>query len=495
MARNPFVQHKGLADPHVHVWGNGSTAYCFATHDFSPNNTGFRMDDWWVWQSNDLVTWTQTSVLKPRKTPAAKSDWESCWATDAAERDGSYYWYLSIGSRNIAVMTASTPHGPWHDPLGRPLVAKSDVPKNTTARDPGVFHDVGASGDYFLIFGSDIYYIARLARNMTALAETPRPVVIHNAIGPHGPSTNTGDKPFLHEWNGTYYLSWGSFYGTGASPYGPFDYRGSVITTAALAPNFRMNETGSASTNSTDWWASEDLKDRHGSFFSMHGQWYFATNDRTHSDDKLHPGGFRDSVMGYVHYYSNGSIAPVHIDAQGVGEHSLAPAHGAAPIAIVQAEEFSSIEGNITKTEKAHELQQFGDGGSDKNENTFQVSASADGSSLLFKNVHSAPAEGCDIALRVACASDGGGDGSGGSDTSVTGRVVLATIIDVRSGTKLGRCELASTGSQHTRTTVNCGRVPAAMSTMDVKIVFTGATGGAAEAVQLDYWQCSALHN
>merc|ERR1711871_18917 len=130
--------------------------------------------------------------------------------------------------------------------------------------------------------------------------------------------------------------------------------------------------------------------------------------------------------------------------------------------------------------------QQFGDGGSDKNENTFQVSASADGSSLLFNNVHSSPAEGCDIALRVACASDGSGDGgSSSSNTSVTRRVVLATITDVRSGTMLGRCELASTGSQNTHTTVNCGRVPAAMSTMDVKIVFTGATGGAAEAVQL----------
>ena len=169
------------------------------------------------------------------------------------------------------------------------------------------------------------------------------------------------------------------------------------------------------------------------------------------------------------------------------------PAHATAPIAIVQAEEFSSIEGNIAKTEKVHKVQQVGDGGSDKNDNAFEVSAFADGSSLLFKNVHSAPAEGCDIALRVARASDSGDDG--GSGTSVTGRAVIATITDDRSGTVLGRCELASTGGRNTRTTVNCGRVPPAMSTMDVKIVFTGATGGAAEAVQLDYWQCSALHN
>ena len=37
----------GVADPNLHFF-NGSF-YLFATHDYSINNTGFRMDDWQVW--------------------------------------------------------------------------------------------------------------------------------------------------------------------------------------------------------------------------------------------------------------------------------------------------------------------------------------------------------------------------------------------------------------------------------------------------------------
>lgn len=92
---NPVVPDVGMADPHVHVF-NGKF-YMYATHDFSPNNTGFRMDDWWVWSSPDMVTWTKESILTPEQTPAPQNAWHECWATDGAMRNGSYYFYLSIG--------------------------------------------------------------------------------------------------------------------------------------------------------------------------------------------------------------------------------------------------------------------------------------------------------------------------------------------------------------------------------------------------------------
>ena len=49
----------------------------------------------------------------------------------------------------------------------------------------------------------------------------------------------------------------------------------------------------------------------------MHNQWYYFTNDITHSTDLLNKGYYRDVVAGYVHYYKNGSIAPVKIDKIG----------------------------------------------------------------------------------------------------------------------------------------------------------------------------------
>ena len=79
-AGNPLVPNSGLADPHLHFF-NGSF-FLFASHDFSPNNTFFRMDDWWIWQSDDLVTWKTASVVKPNGTfPwSSPGDWHECWA-------------------------------------------------------------------------------------------------------------------------------------------------------------------------------------------------------------------------------------------------------------------------------------------------------------------------------------------------------------------------------------------------------------------------------
>jgi hypothetical protein len=61
--------------------------------------------------------------------------------------------------------------------------------------------------------------------------------------------------------------------------------------------------------------------DRHGSFFEAHNQWYFATNDRSHSTDINHTNSFRDTVIAYLHYYPNGSMAPVAINGTGVGSY------------------------------------------------------------------------------------------------------------------------------------------------------------------------------
>ena len=109
------------------------------------------------------------------------------------------------------------------------------------------------------------YYMAKLNPDMVTLAEKPRAVHVIDAFGPFG-AGKLDDKPFLHKRNGTYYLSWGCFYGTSkSSPYGPFTYRGSAIYDQYLAASFRRGDS---------------QVDRHGSFFELHGQWYFASNDR-----------------------------------------------------------------------------------------------------------------------------------------------------------------------------------------------------------------------
>ena len=71
-----------MADTNVH-WFNG-TFMIFATHDFSVNNTGFLMKDWWVWSSSDLVDWTLESTVSPEVSLKWDIQDDECWATDAA---------------------------------------------------------------------------------------------------------------------------------------------------------------------------------------------------------------------------------------------------------------------------------------------------------------------------------------------------------------------------------------------------------------------------
>jgi len=325
------VPNIGMADPHIRVSPTSPTFLLFATHDFSPNNTNFLMKDWWVWSSDDLVHWNQSATIKPSSTFLSwDKQADECWATDGALKDGVWYWYLSVSPSEVGVVKSSNgPAGPWTDPIGGPLLSDAlgkSLNPPATFRDPGILRD--DDGSFYIISGVFTYYMSKLGEDMASLAETPRLVEVdpngHAAWGPYGQKTD--DKPFLHKHNGTYYLSWGCFYGISSSPYGPYLFQGSVINRANLSDDFRT-----AADPGKPWWRQEEQQDRHGSLVTHKNQWYYASNDRSHSSDLAHRSYYRDTVVGYVHYRSNGSIAPVVINAQGVGSY-----HGS----FLQAENF-----------------------------------------------------------------------------------------------------------------------------------------------------------
>ena len=326
LAANPLKSHVGMADPHMHIFND--TAYIYSTHDQWAQGShglgGCCTGDWWIWASADLVHWENVSELH---------DWAwdphpgQNWATDAAFKDGSYYWYVSMAGDTIAVAKAPTPHGPWSDPLGHPLLdaalGKSLSPP-AGIRDPGVLQD--DDGRNYLVFGSCggpvqpddcCYYASELGADMVSVS-TPVHLSVHSALGPYGPG-KCDDKPFLHKHNSTYYLSWGGFYATGSSPYGPYQYplqsirvaslsvslclclslsvsvslslclsrcayvlrgwsryQGSVIgeDASGIAPNFLIGNL-----TQEPWYTREIYADRHGSFVGWKGQWYCSIQD------------------------------------------------------------------------------------------------------------------------------------------------------------------------------------------------------------------------
>ena len=185
-AGNPIMLPSlGLADPHAHVWpGDPDTVFVYATHDCSPSGRGnctasrglgFRMDDWWVWSTTDLLNWTLEATVSPSVVSWETNDTaRECWATDAAQRDdGETFFYLSVGPKQIGVVSGPTPRGPFSDPIGKALVPEGLVP--SYSRDPCVFRE---GDDYYLIWGTFSYYVAKLDGSLAALAEAPRPVVI-----------------------------------------------------------------------------------------------------------------------------------------------------------------------------------------------------------------------------------------------------------------------------------------------------------------------------
>lgn len=290
---NPILPGKGVCDPHVRVYGD--RAYLYAGHDQKPGNSRHVMEDWWIWSSADLVDWRHEGTILPEQTYHGRPD-TACWAGDAIARNGRHYFYFSRGPREIGVLEGDSPVGPWHDPLGHPLIPDGSVP--TEARDPGLFID--DDGEAYIVFGTWDFFLARLNPDMISLAETPRRLEIRNPEGPYGKG-KTDDKPHLHKRDGIYYLSWGCYYGMSESLHGPYACRGSLILEESVDPELRYGHCGITF-------------DRHASFFEWRGQWYLICNEMGRTQDLY----FRDSSLAYVHYRANGEIEPVRITTQGV---------------------------------------------------------------------------------------------------------------------------------------------------------------------------------
>jgi len=277
--KNPIISKLGVCDPHVHIFRD--KLYLYATHD-TPDPSGkggFHMVDWEIWSTDDAITWEKESVVRPEHTSMGPAD--QCWAVDAAEKNGNYYLYVSHGSKETYVFTSNDPGKGFVDLLGGPILPQKCT--KTASYDPAVFTD--DDGESYIIFGTpvwaggDSYYIARLNPDMMSLAETPRKIQLDDTAD---------DKPFVHKYNGVYYLTWASFYATSDNIYGPYTTRGNL-----------------------------NLSQDHGSFFEWNNQWFmaFTVNESVHYCR-------RATGLAYVHFKANGEMcADPLIREYGVGQY------------------------------------------------------------------------------------------------------------------------------------------------------------------------------
>jgi beta-xylosidase len=200
------------ADPHLAVFGD--TYYIYPTTDGSE---GWTSTSFSCMSSKDLVHWQNHGVVLRLGVDVAWAD-RRTWAPAIATRGGKYYLYISA-AQNIGVAVADAPHGPFADPLGKPLVPSGRWPGQ--AIDPMVFVD--DDGSAYLYWGQGNCYVVKLNEDMVSF--DPDGV---RCITPSG--YNEGS--FVLKRNGVYYLMWSEHdtrdprysvaYGTSDSPLGPF---------------------------------------------------------------------------------------------------------------------------------------------------------------------------------------------------------------------------------------------------------------------------------
>lgn len=255
IVNNPIIQGLGVCDPHIHVFND--KVYLFASHDRAPGDTFYGMYDWWVWSSSDLVHWKMEYNLFPIDMWCGAT--RNCWAVDAAQRNGNFYFYVSGNWHTGVAVSKGTPDGPYKDALNKSLVDDYD---------PTVFIDDDKNKTPYIVCGHYPYKIAKLNEDMLSLYE-PLKTVIHEEKGWEG------DGNFLHKRNGIYYLNGhGSDYSTSTNIYGPYTYRGKFYK----------------------HWID------HPTFFTWKNQTYCAYGTRDID------GFFRKTHITYAHYKDNGEI-------------------------------------------------------------------------------------------------------------------------------------------------------------------------------------------
>ena len=226
LAGNPIITDAYTADPSAHVFGD--TLWVYPSHD-RDDAVSFSMEDYHAYSTTDMVHWTDHGIIF---NPLTQTSWakSAAWAPDCIYRNGKYYLYYPTDKRHIGVAVGDSPAGPFHDPLGHPLIS-IDTPGVVCDRDfidPCVFID--DDGQAYLFMGQNTVCCIRLNEDMISYDGE-----VHIIKG----VKDFFEAVWVHKRNGVYYMSYsdGPFRGhesqiaycTAKSPLGPYTYQGVLL--------------------------------------------------------------------------------------------------------------------------------------------------------------------------------------------------------------------------------------------------------------------------
>ena len=217
--QQPIIQTKYTADPAPMV--HNDTVFLYTSHD-EDNAMGFKMFDWLLYSSTDMVNWTEHGVV----ASLDDFDWvpydNGAWAVQCIERNGKFYLYCPMpGGVGIGVLVANSPYGPFKDPLGKPLIQNSDHDI-----DPTILID--DDGQAYMYWGNPKVYYVKLNEDMISYSGE----IMEEPTTPD----NYQEGPWVWKRNGHYYMAYASTccpegigYAMSDSPTGPWEYKGMIV--------------------------------------------------------------------------------------------------------------------------------------------------------------------------------------------------------------------------------------------------------------------------
>lgn len=226
----PLFQTKYTADPSPLV--DGDTLFLYTSHDASPdeivdlnerNSAGFFMYDWLLWSTTDMVNWTAHGAVASLKDFKWRNRDNGAWAIQTVKRNGKYYLYAPLHGHGIGVLVSDSPYGPFHDPIGKPLVWQQEHWEDI---DPTVYID--DDGQAYMYWGNPNTYYVLLGDDMISVKGDIHKLDYH--------LDHYQEGPWFYKRNGHYYLAYATTccpealgYAMSDKPTGPWRSKGYIM--------------------------------------------------------------------------------------------------------------------------------------------------------------------------------------------------------------------------------------------------------------------------
>ena len=245
-AQNPIISTVFTPDPAPYV--HGDKVYLFVDHD-EDDALNFKMKDWLLFSSEDMVNWTYLGAQVSTETFAWAQHGNKAWAAQAVEKNGKWYWYVCCnkadGGDALAVAVADKPTGPWRDAIGGPLATGFGF------IDPTIFID--DDGTPYLFWGNKGFWYGKLNDDMISFADGYRQVPGYTdpksfgelqskmdwSIGKNRMMTQYEEGPWVSKRGDTYYVVYPAggvpeymAYSTAPTINGPWTFRGRIMDEA-----------------------------------------------------------------------------------------------------------------------------------------------------------------------------------------------------------------------------------------------------------------------